>query len=253
MEELPGLRIEFPSYVDDLHCGLYDEGVGRRGEGELDRRESMGEWLDRASVVIKEVGAEFRLPLAEDKEEMLVLRDKRGRRGRRWTVEKVKWLGVLLDDELGFGPHWEYRIGKARKLLGAIDGVGNSAWGMSPLSWRQAYMGMIRAVTAWGVEIGWRGQKEGREMMEKLQYQALRKCTGAVVGAEKVLVRQIAAVEDVETFAEAAQGRFLARAISDPGRAGVPDPPRGIDGELSLGGPCWRGSIEVVNLGCVKE
>ena len=131
--------------------------------------------------------------------------------------------------------------------------MGNSAWGMSPLSWRQAYTGMIRAVAAWGVEIGWRGQREWREMMGKLQYQALRKCTGAVVGAEKVLVRQIAAVEDMETFAEAAQGRFLARAISDPGRAGVPDPPRGIDGELSLGGTCWRGSIEVVDLGCMRE
>ena len=183
----------------------------------------------------------------------MVLRDRQGRRGRRGTAEKVKWLGVLLDDELDFGPHWEYRIGKARKLLGAIDGVGNSAWGMSPLTWRQAYTGMIRAVAAWGVEIGWQGQREWREMMGKLQYQALRKCTGAVVGAEKVLVRQIAAVEDVETFSEAAQGRFLARAISDPGRAGVPDPPRGIDGELSLGGSCCRGSIEVVDLGCTRE
>ena len=53
VEEMPGLRIEFPSYVDDLHCGLYNERVGGRGEEELDRRESMGEWLDRASVVIK--------------------------------------------------------------------------------------------------------------------------------------------------------------------------------------------------------
>ena len=76
-----------------------------------------------------------------------------------------------------------------------------------------------------GVEIGWRGQKEWRLMMEKLQYRALRKCTGAVVGAERKLVQQIAAVEDVETFAEAACSRFLARAISDPMRAGVPDPP----------------------------
>ena len=122
MEELPNLRIEFPSYVDDLHCGLYDEGACVRGGRELDRRESMGEWLDRASVVIKEVGAEFRLPLAEEKEERLILREKRGRRGRRGTAEKVKWLGVLLDDELDFGPHWEYRVGKARKLLGQLVG-----------------------------------------------------------------------------------------------------------------------------------
>ena len=50
-------------------------------------------------------------------------------------AEKVKWLGVLLDEDLDFGQHWEYRIGKARSLLGALDGVGSSKWGMSPLSW----------------------------------------------------------------------------------------------------------------------
>ena len=48
--------------------------------------------------------------------------------------EKAKWLGVLLDDELDFGPYWEHRIGKAHKLLGAIDGVGNLAGEMSPLN-----------------------------------------------------------------------------------------------------------------------
>ena len=77
-------------------------------------------------------------------------------------------MGVLLDKETDLGPHWEHRIGKAWKLLEAIDGVGNSAWVMSPLSWRQAYMGMIRAVASWGVEIGWRGQKEWRLRIEKL-------------------------------------------------------------------------------------
>ena len=117
---------------------------------------------------MKEVAAERGLPLAEDKEERLVLRNRNGRRGRQGVAEKVKWLGVILDEDLDFGPHWEYRISKARSLLGALDGVGSSKWGMSPLSWRQAYTGMVRSVASWGIEVGWRGQRKWRVVMEKL-------------------------------------------------------------------------------------
>ena len=164
----------------------------------------------------------------------------------------MKWLGVILDEDLDFGAHWETRIAKARNLLSALDGVGTSRWGMSPLSWRQAYMGMIRSVASWGVEVGWRGQREWREEMEALQYVALRKCTGTVLGSRKTLVSRVAAVEDVETFARAAAGRFLARTMYDPVRAGVAaadDPVLAGQGALSLCGPCWREDVEVVDLG----
>ena len=181
--EVPGVAVEFPSCVDDLHCGLYVGARGVRGLDAVQRKERVEELLDRVSRTLKEVAGERGLPLAGDKEERLVLRDKLGRRGRRGVVEKVKWLGVILEEDLDFGPHWEYRIRKARSLLGALEGVGSSRWGMSRLSWRQAYTGMIRSVASWGIEVGWRGQKEWRVEMEKLQYAALRKCTGAVVGA----------------------------------------------------------------------
>ena len=159
-EEVSGVGVEFPSYVDDLHCGLYDERASCRKLEEVERREGMEDLVNRVSVVLKKVAAERGLPLAEDKEERLILRCGGGRRGRTETCEKVKWLGVILDEDLDFGPHWEARIAKARSLLGALDGVGSSRWGMGPLSWRQAYTGMIRSVASWGVEVGWRGQRE---------------------------------------------------------------------------------------------
>ena len=163
----------------------------------------------------------------------------------------MKWLGVILDEELDFGPHWKYRLGKARSLLGALKGVGNSRWGMGPVSWKLAYTGMIRAVASWGVEVGWRAQKEWRTEMESLQYNALRKCTGAVVGAERSLVSKVAGVEGVECFAEGACGRFLARTMADPERAGVAEVPLPLVGcgELSLGRRCWGGVIEMVDIG----
>ena len=80
---------------------------------------------------------------------------------------------------------------------------------------------MIRSVTAWGIEVGWRGEREWRVEMEKLQYAVLRKFTGADVGARKYYVRKVAAVESVEMVARASVGRFLVRTMCDPSRAGI--------------------------------
>ena len=88
------------------------------------------------------------------------------------------------------------------------------------------------------------GQREWRVMMEKLQYAALRKCAGAVVGARKEYVRKVAAVEGVETFVPTAAGRFLARTLCDPVRVGVAENGDVVTqgaGGLSLGGSCWKG------------
>ena len=260
VEEVPGVVVEFPSYVDDLDCGLYDNRRVVRGLGEAERRARMEELLERVSVTPKDVAREWGLPLAENKKERLILHSKAGRRGRRGVGEKVKWLGVILDNELDFGQHWEYRIQKARSLIGALDGVGSCRWGMSPLSWRQAYTGMIQSVALWGLEVGWRGQRGWREMMERLQYGALQKCTGPVVGARRESVRKVAAIESVQLFVRTTTGRYLARLMCDSSRAGVAED---IDSameemwDLSLGGLYWKGEFVVIDvevgLGGTKE
>ena len=56
----------------------------------------------------------------------------------------------------------------------------------------------------------------------------------------------------VETFARAAAGRFLAWTMCDPSRAVVAvsgDAVMEGAGELSLGRSCWRGTVEMVDLG----
>ena len=125
------------------------------------KRERMQDLIARVQRVVAEVAAEQRLPLAADKEESMVLRAGCGRKKRRRNglAEKVKWLGVILDDSLDFKEHWRHRIGKAQSLLRALSGVGDSKWEMSPVSCRAAYTGMVHAVASWGVEIGWRGQR----------------------------------------------------------------------------------------------
>ena len=99
--------------------------------------------------------------------------------------------------------------------------------------------------------MGWRGQREWRSKIESLQYNALWKCPGAVAWAEETVVNKVAGVDSVECFTEGACERFLARTMADPSHAGVvevPLPHVGC-GELSLGGRCWRGTIEEVDVG----
>ena len=114
---------------------------------------------------------------------------------------------------------------------------------------------MVRAVESWGVEIGWRGQKEWRHEMTLLQNAAMRKTLGAVKGSSGRKANAIAAVEDVETFTRAAAGRFLARTVCDPPRAGVGvvDEEIAGKGQLSFGGDCWHRHVDVVDMGSCKS
>ena len=216
------------------------------------KHERMQDLLARVQRVVAEVAAEQRLHMAADKDKSMVLRGGSGwkKRRRNGLAERVKWLGVILDDSLYFKEHWLHRIGKARSLLGALSGVGSSKWGRSPVICRAAYTGMVRTVASWGVEIGWRGQREWRHEMTLLQNAAMRKTLGAVKGSSRRKANAIAAVEDVETFVRAANGRFLAGTLCEPSRAGIGVVDEGIagKGQLSCGGDCWRGHVEVVDL-----
>ena len=68
----------------------------------------------------------------------------------------------------------------------------------------------------WSLEIGWRGQCDWRVEMQKLQNQALRKCTGADYGSSGEKVERTAGVESVDAILDGAQTRFFARAVADP-------------------------------------
>ena len=159
------------------------------------------------------------LPLEKEKHEEIVFIQGgvgSGKRKRRSEVEKVKWLGIIVDDTLDFDHHGTSRLAKARQLLGSLSSMGSSQWGISPSSWRQLYTGMIRVVALWGAELGWKGQKAWLNEFERLQYQALRKCTGATLGASREKVNYIARVEDVKTILDSTQVRCLARWATDP-------------------------------------
>ena len=98
-------------------------------------------------------------------------------------------------------------------MLGNLRGLGNSVWGLTLLSSRQAYTGMIRTIALWGAEVGWRGQEKWKKALKKTQYQSLRKCAGAPQGTPQEAVDKITGVESTETKVDAMQARFVARSM----------------------------------------
>ena len=106
-------------------------------------------------------------------------------------------------------------------------------------------------VSSWGIVVGWRGQNEWKREMTLLQNAAVQKTLCAVKGSCGRKANAIAAVENMETFAKAASGRFLARNLCNPLRAAVGQVDEGLGGEgtLSLVGHCWQAEIHVIDLG----
>lgn len=58
----------------------------------------------------------------------------------------MKCVGVVMNKDLELDIYSKGRITMARKMLRALNGIGNSQWGICPNSWRSAYRGMIGSI-----------------------------------------------------------------------------------------------------------
>ena len=79
-----------------------------------------------------------------------------------------------------------------------------------------------------------------------MQYQALRKATGAVQGTAMDKVNRMAGVEDVPTYLDNCQARFIARCVEDPTKLG--DIRLRRRGKPLWGGACQKVEIEEVDV-----
>ena len=109
-EEVGRVDVQFPSYVDDLHCGLYD---GRAAGEDEAKRERMQDLVVRVQRVVTEVAAERKLRLAADKEESMVLRGLwEEEKEEEWTYREGEVAGshpgrpIRLQGTLE-APNWE--------------------------------------------------------------------------------------------------------------------------------------------------
>ena len=111
--------IEISPYVDDMLVGILDK----------DKKGDMKAKLNQANMTVNQIAAKWTLPIEKDKHKTIVFNlggSGSGKRKNRVEVERVKWLGRILDETLEFDHHWKSHMDKARKLLGALSGIGSS-------------------------------------------------------------------------------------------------------------------------------
>ena len=111
---------KLPSYVDDVYVTICNWN-----KDHIDKKLL----LNRIDKVVNRVLRENLLLLEESKHEMLVLRNKRRQKNK--NIMCVKWIGIIMYESLFFKEHWKSRIAKARKMVGQLNRLGNSMWGMS--------------------------------------------------------------------------------------------------------------------------
>ena len=106
---------KLPSYVDDRHVNICNWNRIHINIGLL---------LKKIDEVVNRVAKVNHLPLEELKHETLVLRKKRRKKNK--DVKWVKWIGIIMDKSLSFKEHWKSRIAKTRRMLGRLNGLGNT-------------------------------------------------------------------------------------------------------------------------------
>jgi ribonuclease HI len=72
-----------------------------------------------------------------------------------WQTQ-VKYLGVVLDDRLGWGPLFKDRTSKAIKMLFQYKQIVGREFGPHPRYMRWMYTGIIRPALAYGAVVWWR-------------------------------------------------------------------------------------------------
>jgi len=108
--------------------------------------------------------------------------------------------------------------------------LGNSNGGISPTAMRSLYTGMIRPIFTWGAEVGLHNPPN-YSAFKRLEYQALRKVTGAYHGASQEKLGYIANVEPIQAKLTDMGACWAAKAIStgDPHiRSFLHDQPQGF-------------------------
>lgn len=114
-----GRQVEVFSYVDDIHIEVYG-----RTHGEEEKHSG---WVERVDEGMGEVFRECAMLTAPDKHERLVVDEGEGRKKKsRKEVKWVKWLGIIMDEDLSFDTHLQKWVEKARNLLEGLKRVGKS-------------------------------------------------------------------------------------------------------------------------------
>ena len=79
--------------------------------------------------VSNQVATETHLLREKSKHATLVLRNNRIQ--KQQDVNWLNWIEIIIDESLIFKEYWKSRIAKGSKMLGKLNGLGNSMWRIS--------------------------------------------------------------------------------------------------------------------------
>ncbi|EED23618.1 reverse transcriptase, putative [Talaromyces stipitatus ATCC 10500] len=136
--------------------------------------------------------------------------------GELATVKStVRWLGILLDNQLTWKSHYNARIKTARNTIIRLNSLCR-ANGLPPALVRRIQKATVQAQLLWGAEIWWQGQKTWAQRIQILINKQARGITGMFpktpIGA---LIRE-AALEPATVLLDARVARYTARLLALP-------------------------------------
>ena len=94
-------------------------------------------------------------------------------------VKEVKFLGMILDDKLTWLIHIQYVEGRCSKVINCMKLLSGTRWGANSYTLRNIYIALIRSKIDYGCELYNTASHSTKKILDRIQSQALRICTGA--------------------------------------------------------------------------
>jgi len=95
------------------------------------------------------------------------------------VVKQTKFLGMILDPKLTWLKHIQYVQTKCNKVINCMRLLTGTKWGANSLTLRNIYITMIRSKIDYGCEAYNSASYTTKKILDKIQAQSLRICTGS--------------------------------------------------------------------------
>ena len=195
------VRVDLMSYVDDVNPLIVTTGSHR-----LHRR--IKHWVDTA---LNEAAAAEGLTWDAAKETDLDIQEA--------GASPITSLGITVDKDRYFTEHIKRRTAKAHAVALAMYQLQTSHKGIAPIASRSLYTGMIRPILTYGCELYMNTNTPHISDMLRLEYQVLRRISGAFHGSSHEKLGVITAIEPLEVFLQDRAAAWAARAVRTGNKA----------------------------------
>ena len=130
--------------------------------------------------------------------------------------ERVKFLGVIFDSKLTFGPHIDDLVSKTKKSLNILKVVSSFNWGADRTSLLRLYSALCRSKMDYACQIYSAACRTHLKKLDVVHNQGLRLCTGAYITSpiESLLVDS--GEMPLELRREELSLRYISRIRSSP-------------------------------------